>query len=293
MTRQLLLLAVAGVGLGGSGCRLCRRDAGLDREPRPYLPPPPGGNFLMPPAGARVIPPTTLPVTPAPAGTVVPPVGPSNYPPPNMPLDTAPPAAIPLVAPPPASGKVLIAPDPLPGGMSRTPADAPPGWTLVPPPIPALPPATAAPAVPATTAYRPPADPVGVSGFVRVSATAAAGRKPTLDGFDALRRAGYKTAVYAHAPGDDPSAARRVATDRGLAFVPVAVSADTLQMAYDEFARLLADPAAGPVFVFDDTGSRGGALWYLHFRKAESLNADAARVRAKPLGYDPAFGPVE
>ncbi len=40
-----------------------------------------------------------------------------------------------------------------------------------------------------------------------------------------------------------------------------------------------------PAYVFDDDGVRAGALWYLHFRSAESLTDDIAHVRARPLGY--------
>jgi hypothetical protein len=40
--------------------------------------------------------------------------------------------------------------------------------------------------------------------------------------------------------------------------------------------------------VFADNSMRAGAVWYLHFRLAESADPDAARLRAKALGLSEA-----
>ena len=39
-----------------------------------------------------------------------------------------------------------------------------------------------------------------------------------------------------------------------------------------------------PIFVYDLDGTRAGAMWYLHFRSADSLKDDEARVRASRFG---------
>jgi len=112
----------------------------------------------------------------------------------------------------------------------------------------------------------------------------ATGRKPTLDGFDALKRAGFHTVIYLHPSGTDWSAAKEVASKRGLAFIAIETTPEKLATAIDQFNATVADTSRHPIYVFDDDGVRAGAIWYLHFRTADSLNDDAARVRARPLG---------
>jgi hypothetical protein len=112
----------------------------------------------------------------------------------------------------------------------------------------------------------------------------ATGRKPTLDGFDALKRASFRTVIYLHPAGADWSAAREVAVKRGLAFVAIETTPEKLAAAIDRFNATVADTARQPIYVCDDDGVRAGAIWYLHFRTADSLNDDVARVRARPLG---------
>ena len=112
----------------------------------------------------------------------------------------------------------------------------------------------------------------------------ANGRRPTIDGFDALKANGFRTLVYLHAPSANVSAARDLAEKRGLRFVPIAVSPTTLRTALDEFTVIVTDRAARPVYVADEDGVRSGALWYLVFRTTDILGDDAARLRATPLG---------
>ena len=123
-----------------------------------------------------------------------------------------------------------------------------------------------------------------MSGYVRVKAGLATGRNPTLDGFDALRQAGFHTVIYLHPSGADWTAAKEVAAKRGLAFVAIETTPEKLATAIDQFNATVADTARQPIYVFDDDGIRAGAIWYLHFRTADALNDDVARVRARPLG---------
>lgn len=130
--------------------------------------------------------------------------------------------------------------------------------------------------------------PVGLPGFQVVKDRnrdgVAAGGKPTLDGFDWLKASGYRTVVYVHDPSENPSAARDLAEQRGLRFVPIEVTPASLRSAYSDFARTVEDRSARPVYVADADGRRAGVLWYLLFRKADLLGEDAARVRAGSLG---------
>jgi hypothetical protein len=215
---------------------------------RPALPQAPRSPFLLPPAG--------VPTTPAPSpggSSVIPPVGPMdlrNYPPP-MNLKPAP--------------EVLL-PDPIPGNGSSRSSDF-----------------LGAPVNP-TPEPKAAAAPNGLAGYTRVKEGVASGRKPTLDGFDALKQAGFRTVIYLHATGADVSAAKEVAAKRGLAFVALETTPEKLADVIEQFNAVVADRARQPIYVFDDDGLRAGAVWYLHFRTAEAMNDDAARVRARPLG---------
>src|SRR5262249_29144241 len=160
------------------GCQhnCCSND--VSRQPRPYLPPAPNSPYLLPPAG--------LPTTPAPPGgsSVVPPVGPGdsrNYPPPDFGAMTPTPTK-----PPPQ----ILFPDPLPGGgSSRSSFPGDPGYGVL--GGPAKPQTVEPPGAAKTTT-------AGLPGFVRVKVGVASGRKPTLDGFDSLKQAGYRTVIYLH-----------------------------------------------------------------------------------------------
>jgi hypothetical protein len=113
----------------------------------------------------------------------------------------------------------------------------------------------------------------------------ASGRRPTLDGFDALQRANFRTLVYLHAPQADVTALRQIASQRQLDLVSLEVTPENLPQALAQFNAVVGDDSRHPLYVFDDDGVRAGVLWYLHFRTVEALNDDAARIRARPLGF--------
>ncbi|MFO0823076.1 MAG: hypothetical protein U0792_08140 [Gemmataceae bacterium] len=106
-----------------------------------------------------------------------------------------------------------------------------------------------------------------------------------MDGFESLKRSGYRTVVYLHSAGADVSAAKDVAEARGLKFVGLETTPEKLPDNVTAFNSLVAEKANRPIYVFDDDGVRTGALWYVHFRTADAMNDDAARVRARPLGF--------
>jgi protein tyrosine phosphatase (PTP) superfamily phosphohydrolase (DUF442 family) len=112
----------------------------------------------------------------------------------------------------------------------------------------------------------------------------ASGRKPALEGFDTLKRTGFKTLVYLHPAGADVSAVRDVAEKKGLAFTPIETTPEKFPEAAAAFDRMLADRVNSPVYVSDDDGVRAGAVWYTHFRTTDQLSPEVARIRARGLG---------
>jgi protein tyrosine phosphatase (PTP) superfamily phosphohydrolase (DUF442 family) len=261
MIRRVSLAFAALVLVIASGCkhRCCLNESG--RQPTPFRPQAPNSPYLLPPAG--------VPTTPLPgASTIVPGVAPV------VPTDPR------TFQPPPAGGgrpapEVLLPEDPPVGGSSRSSSPGDPAHGVLGDPAR---PQTPPPPQPT------PARTTGLPGFVKVKDGVASGRKPTLEGFDALKQAGYRTAVYLHPAGADLSAARDVAEKRGLRFVAIETTPEKLAEALAEFNAALTDRATRPVYVYDEDGVRAGAVWYLHFRTAEAMNDDAARVRARPLG---------
>src|SRR5205823_10561863 len=78
---------------------------------------------------------------------------------------------------------------------------------------------------------------------------------------------------------------RKQFEQRGLMFASLEVAPAALApAAVDEFERAVGDAGRQPLFVYDADGSLAGPLWYLHFRRAERLGEDAARLRAQRLG---------
>ena len=292
MVRKLLLAGLVGaLAVPAVGCRSARN---CNRCPSP---PPPVGRLGTPipppPRFGDTIPPPMVPTSPAPALDRSPPpdvpesrgsfrIDPSPaLPPPVIPKSTSPDLPPPLVAPK-EPAKELLLPDPLPGNPSAKPSTSGFLDTPVQPPKPAAvaPPSPAAPNAHSAKSL------VGLPGYAAVPDKPGvfAGRKPTLDGFDALKASGFRSVVYLHAPAADVSAAREIAEKRALKFVPVSVSPATLAQASNAFNDAVADREARPLYVCDDDGLRAGFLWYLHFRTVDALSNDAARVRATPLG---------
>ncbi|QEG26002.1 hypothetical protein GobsT_07370 [Gemmata obscuriglobus] len=256
MLRKMLLTASAVLLVGAVGCRhRCCHLNDPDKRPRPYLPEPPRNSILLPPAG--------VPTTPAPSP---PPTGSSNFPPPALDL---PPGGSPA---PKSGGPEVLYPESPPGSSSARPTQPPPQGIL------------GAPVKPQTPEPPKSTTPSGVSGAIKVKDGLFAGRKPTLDGFDALKTAGFRAVVYLHPNGQDVSAIKDMAASRGLTFHAIETTPETLSAALTEFNRVTADRLNRPAYVFGEDDLRAGAVWYLHLRTVDSFGDDAARLRAKPLG---------
>lgn len=265
MVRPFLLSGLAGTILMtavGCNCQRCLRRPLNDRAPSS---PPPGrylGDPVAPPPGAYIPPPPGGLPAPGTDGAYPPPEIPSNPSRSNRFAPTYPPQEI-LIPDSPAAKAGGVGPEI--AGSARMLGD----------------PVRAA-------GYTDPAKKTapgtGLPGFALVKDGLATGRKPTLDGWDALKSAGYKTAVYLHDPATDTSAVREQAEKRGLTFVPVATSPETFDGAMSRFQSLTADKPARPIYVFDDDGVRTGSAWYTYLRTVDFLGGDEARVKAAAFG---------
>ncbi|MBN9120032.1 MAG: hypothetical protein J0I06_12860 [Planctomycetes bacterium] len=257
MRRRMLVLASVALVAAFVGCR--HRCHKLREDCCP--PSGPAGTrspILLPPAGVP-----TTPGGPSPAPPVTP--GGSGY---------LPPAAVTPPGPAPApngGGPQVLFPDPLPGSSSSRPGQ------------PGAPSIIGGPAKPTAEPPKAPAA-TGLPGYTKVKDGLFAGGKPTLDGFDSLKNAGFRTVIYLHAAGADVSAVKDMASTRDLNFVAIETTPETLADANKQFDRLAGDRLTRPAYVFADDPVRAGAVWYLHFRTADALGDDVARLRARPLG---------
>ncbi|HEV3082222.1 MAG TPA: hypothetical protein VGY66_20735 [Gemmataceae bacterium] len=263
----LMLAAMAGF-VPGTGCQHCQK-------PCPPAPPPlaRGSAFLVPPVdrsipAGPVFAPQTGFQTPAapPAGSDI-----RTYPPP-----LAVPAQ-PSWGPPSSSGARLLAPE---FGTQEPPLNTEKKPNVAESTSPAKPNQPGAGQASAS-----PVLPVEIPGFASAREQVSSGRKPFAEGFDYLKRNGYVAVLYIHEPGEDDSADKREAEQRGLKYFTVEVSAKTLgQPVVEQFNRLVGEAGNRPLFVYDRSGQLAGALWYLHFRTVEQMSDEAAREKATALG---------
>jgi protein tyrosine phosphatase (PTP) superfamily phosphohydrolase (DUF442 family) len=270
MPRRTALLVLA------LGCALLAGCKCFRRQPPAADCPPPSRGSLLPPQG--------IPIGPPPAA---------------VPRGTAP-----DIAPPPGgSGTELLLPQTAPPGKTRSeyprviPAEPPAGAVLGDPDVaerpkaaekpadPAPPPTMLDPNPPATPKPIPAERPTGIDEFTRVKDGVFAGRRPTLDGLDWLQAKGYKTVVHVRRPQDADETDRRQVEKRGMRFVSLPVTPETLTQEWaDEFNKVIGDTAGQPVFVYGQDPATAAVAWYLHLRTAEFLTHDEARVRATRLG---------
>ncbi|MBI2803800.1 MAG: hypothetical protein HYX68_02300 [Planctomycetes bacterium] len=111
------------------------------------------------------------------------------------------------------------------------------------------------------------------------------GLRPGLDGLDWLRDNRIATVVQLRLPGEDDSSDKKQVEDRGMRYVSLEISPESLTKdKADEFIKLIRDGARKGIFVYDQDGSLAGAMWYLYFRAGEFLDDDVAQLRARQLG---------
>jgi len=218
-------------------------------------------------------PPTGGVPQPIPPGAV--PGPPPGAPAPAFPT-TPPPGAIPVTPPPGARSY-----------YGSAPVDNP--WQPANPNVRLAPPETQAPdgVRPAVSLEKPatPILPVGIAGFAQVLPRVSSGQKPDIDGLDWLRNTGYQAVLHIRGTGEDDVADHRQVEKRGMKYLALPVSANTLnRQTVDEFSRAVTSTTEQPLFVYDREGLLVGSMWYLHFRLTDRLGDEEARLKASRLG---------
>jgi protein tyrosine phosphatase (PTP) superfamily phosphohydrolase (DUF442 family) len=174
----------------------------------------------------------------------------------------------------------------------RPPADAGARLSAPEPVVPAAPsqstepPRAGAPRPGVREETRPsPALPSGIPQFAVARPGVASGLKPSLEGLDWLRTNGYRAVLHVRQPGEDDTAGRREIEKRGLIYLSLEVSPQTLSReVVERFNQIVSNPAQQPLFVYDRDGMVAGGLWYLYFRTASQETDEAARLKAARLG---------
>ncbi len=111
------------------------------------------------------------------------------------------------------------------------------------------------------------------------------GDRPTLEGLDSLKKAGFSTVIFFHQPKADTAPALQLCEQRGLTLVAVPFSTGELFLTYSSFTKALAKADRGKAYVCDEAnGMHTGAMWYGYFRKQLLLSADVSLLRAQSLG---------
>jgi protein tyrosine phosphatase (PTP) superfamily phosphohydrolase (DUF442 family) len=261
-TRFLSFLVLVVLSLTGIyGCRMCCPPAAPPSEVAAaysppvlgYTPPHPLTPSAASPIGARLVP--QPPVVAAPLQTGAPP--PPAPPGPRAAVqEIRPEARLFPPEPPPGSGSEPVRPA---VGETRQPA--------------------------AESDRRTPSLPVGIPQFSGAKDRVSSGLKPLLDGLDWLQASGYRTVLHILMPGGDDSADRREVEKRGMNYIVLEVSPQTLSAdVVEQFNRIIADTANRPLFVYDKDGGLAGGLWYLHLRTIDKLTDAEARAQATRLG---------
>jgi protein tyrosine phosphatase (PTP) superfamily phosphohydrolase (DUF442 family) len=127
--------------------------------------------------------------------------------------------------------------------------------------------------------------PAGIPAFASVRENVSTGQKPFTDGLDWLKDNGYRSVLHIQAPGEADAADRRQVEQRGLRYLHIELSPETLnKKTVDSFTQMITDSGNQPLFVYDRDGTLAGPLWYLFFRTADHQPDDQARIRAGRLG---------
>lgn len=254
MTRTIAISLSAAVLLGLAGCKhKCRKCSGDTLPPSaPFLPPGPG----------NTIPPPNVPITP----------GGGFLPPPDIRPNTSNRPAPEILLPDPI-GPSGTSSQKKAGGILGGPVAGPaPTVNALEPPVAAK--------KPETTDEKQ----AGLPGFTQIADGFAAGRKPSLDGFDLLKKDGYTTVMFLHAPSADVAAVRDVVEARGFTLMAIETTPEKLGDAFEQVKKTVADKATRPAYLFDDDGTRAAAVLYLQFKTVDLESADVSKIRARSMG---------
>jgi len=132
----------------------------------------------------------------------------------------------------------------------------------------------------------PPILPADIPQFSIVKKGVASGQQPFPDGVTWLKEHGYKTVLHVRGPNETDNAAKGVFEKRGLTYVSMEVSPQTLTKdVVERFNQIIGDEKNRPLFVFDKNSSLAGGMWYLHFRMVMDMSDEKARAETSRLGF--------
>lgn len=121
--------------------------------------------------------------------------------------------------------------------------------------------------------------------FALVQRDIAAGGQPTLERLRWLKEHGYRTVLNLLPKTEADPAEASMVQELGLAYLSLPVTAESLDAdALAEFNQIMNDPENRPLFIHDSTGSRTGALWYLHRIQMDQAQHETARREATQIG---------
>jgi protein tyrosine phosphatase (PTP) superfamily phosphohydrolase (DUF442 family) len=125
----------------------------------------------------------------------------------------------------------------------------------------------------------------GIPHYLIVEANVAAGGQPTLDGFKWLKERGFRTVLNLLPESDADPAEPSMVRDMELEYISLPVTPDTINRATVEmFNQIVDDAKHRPLYIHDSSGTRTGALWYLHRVSVDNVPEDRARNQADRIG---------
>ncbi len=125
----------------------------------------------------------------------------------------------------------------------------------------------------------------GIPGFAVVDSNIATGGQPTLEGMKWLKERGFHTVVNLLPAGEADAAEASMVRELGLDYVSLPITAQSIGSdTLDQFNQIADDATNRPLFIHDSTGSRTGAMWYLHRVIVDNVPEDRARHQASRMG---------
>jgi uncharacterized protein (TIGR01244 family) len=128
-------------------------------------------------------------------------------------------------------------------------------------------------------------DAARIPAYHRVSPALAASGQPSAEALASLKGLGFRTVVNLRAPAEGPADEPAVVAGEGLRYVNVPVTPATFSEAdVDAVAKVLDDPAAGPVLLHCSSSNRvGGVIAVLEARRGGTLEQALAAGHAAGL----------
>ncbi|HXV28620.1 MAG TPA: protein tyrosine phosphatase family protein [bacterium] len=112
-----------------------------------------------------------------------------------------------------------------------------------------------------------------------------AGGAPTARGLGQAAEQGIRTVIDVRMPKEGTAQEADYAEAVGLNYINIPISVDSFSEAQaDELARVLEDPATGPVLLHCGSGQRAVAVWALYRNRHQGVDAQQALTDARQKG---------